>query len=241
MKQTKNSLFRELAFLSILLLSACGDGDKRQTPKNTVKEPITNKTEELKFDIEVNGNEVRIGDQVWMTKNLAVKKFRNGDPIFEKTTNPEWERLCEQSEPIYGFIMNKPEMEEKYGLIYNWYAVNDPRGLAPEGWRIPTEEDWIKLIEYLGGELKAGMYLKSTTGWSANGNGNNLSGFSALPGGFMGYYGESYQEGFTGGWWTSTEVSEYFAKGFSIVFDKPSVMKSNGYKFDGFSVRCIKE
>lgn len=241
MEYRKKVLSFGLICLLTISLASCGGDQSAKKTESSSKDSTVKVAETPKFDIEIKGDEVRIGKQTWMRKNLDVKKFRNGDPIFEKKSNPDWERLCEASQPIYGYIMNNPQMEQKYGLIYNWYAVNDPRGLAPEGWRISTEKDWLELIEYLGGDRIAGLYLKDTQGWSVNGNGNNVSGFAALPGGFMGYYGESYQEGFSGGWWTNTEISKYFATGFSIVFDDNSVKKSNGYKFDGFSVRCIKE
>ncbi len=229
-----------LISLPLFLFSCAGEGDQNKSIAPAEPDSTKSSLDTSKLEIVLMGDSVKIGTQVWMTRNLSVKVYRNGDPIHQKQSNPDWEKQSENKVGVYGFIMNKPELEEKYGLIYNWYAVNDPRGLAPEGWRVPTEEDWQILIDYLGGYLAAGQFLKSTVGWSANGNGNNKSGFSAVPGGFMGYYGESYQEGFTGGWWTTSEISEFFAKGFSMVFDEFTVKKSNGYKFDGFSLRCIK-
>lgn len=84
---------------------------------------------------------VTIGNQVWMTKNLNVDKFRNGDPIPEAKTDEEWIKAGENKQPAWCYYENDPANGEKYGKVFNWYAVNDPRGLAPEGWHDPTEEE----------------------------------------------------------------------------------------------------
>lgn len=241
MKKSKSILSVSVLLTIFTLMTSCDHSKSTNEAKAKATDSASARVNEPVIEAEVMGNAVRIGKQTWMLRNLDVKTYRNGDPVFEVRANPDWEKQCEKGNGVFGYIMNKPEMENTYGLIYNWYAVNDPRGLAPEGWRIPSQADWEELIRYLGGERVAGKYLKSDLGWAANGNGTNLSHFAALPGGFKGYYGESYQEGFTGGWWTNTEISDYFAVGFSMVFDDVSVKMSNGYKFDGFSVRCIKE
>ena len=133
---------------------------------------------------------VTIGNQVWMTKNLDVSTFRNGDPIPEAKTEEEWYLAGENGEPAWSYYENDPANGEKYGKLYNWYAVNDPRGLAPVGYHVPSDSEWTDLIAFLGGEDLAGSKMKTPLGWDDNSpetndpwEGTNESGFSALPGG----------------------------------------------------------
>jgi len=196
-------------------------------------------TENLK--IEIDDSTVQIGNQTWMRYNLNVDRFQNGDPVNYAENNPAWQKLGDQALPAMGYYLNNPENGKKYGAIYNWYAVADERGLCSEGWSIPTDDDWNILVEYLGGEDIAGKYLKDSLGWGAGGNGNNLSGFSAVPGGFRGYDGLSYFAEYMGRWWTSTEQSEFFAMGRDINHDQEGIASNTGYKLDGFSVRCIRK
>ena len=92
---------------------------------------------------------VTIGTQEWMTKNLDVTTFRNGDPILEAKSNEEWKIAGENQQAAWCYFENDP----KNGKLYNWYAVNDTRGLGPEGWIIPTDDDWTYLVEFLGGKI----------------------------------------------------------------------------------------
>jgi uncharacterized protein (TIGR02145 family) len=109
--------------------------------------------------------EVTIGHQVWMTKNLDVDKFRNGDPIPQAKTDAEWEAAGKNKEPAWCYYNNDPANGVKYGKLYNWYAVNDSRGLAPVGYHIPSDAEWMQLTDFLGSE--AGSKMKSTTGWKS--------------------------------------------------------------------------
>jgi uncharacterized protein (TIGR02145 family) len=98
---------------------------------------------------------VTIGKQKWSTTNLDVESFKNGDPIKEAKTNEEW-ILAEQSgEPAWCYYDNDEKNESQYGKLYNWHAVNDSRGLAPDGWHIPTDAEWKELSQHLGGALVA--------------------------------------------------------------------------------------
>ena len=110
---------------------------------------------------------VTIGTQVWMTKNLDVATFRNGDPIPQAKTDEEWDKANEKEQPAWCYYDNLPRNGEKYGKLYNWYAVNDPRGLAPEGWHVPSDAEWTVLIDYLGGGDVAGTKMKSKSGWDS--------------------------------------------------------------------------
>ena len=112
---------------------------------------------------------VTIGTQVWMTKNLDVSTFRNGDPIPAVKTDEEWKRAGEEGKPAWCYYNNDPKNGTKYGKLYNWYAVNDARGLAPSGYHVPTAEEWTILTDYLGGDDVAGGKMKSTSGWLSYG------------------------------------------------------------------------
>ncbi|MBL0358943.1 MAG: proprotein convertase P-domain-containing protein [Chitinophagaceae bacterium] len=125
---------------------------------------------------------VTIGDQVWMAKNLEVTNYRNGDPIPQVTDPTQWASLTSGAWCWYN---NDSVLGAIYGKIYNFYAVTDPRGLAPAGWHIPTMQEWYNPEYYLGGDGVTGGKLKSVNYWnSPNGGGTNSSGFTALPGGY---------------------------------------------------------
>jgi uncharacterized protein (TIGR02145 family) len=110
--------------------------------------------------------EIKIGDQVWMAENLNVFYFQNGDPIPIVKSNEEWCKAGLEKKPACCYYNNSGVMGEKFGLLYNWYAVNDPRGLAPNGWHIPSDEEWTVLSSFLGGDEVAGNKLKSTNEWA---------------------------------------------------------------------------
>ena len=185
--------------------------------------------------------EVQIGDQIWMGSNLDVATFRNGDPIPNAETDEAWERAGENGEPAWCYYDNDPANGEKYGKLYNWYAVNDARGLAPEGWYIPSDEEWMDLVDYLGGEFEAGDRMKSTSGWNDDGDGTNESGLSGLPGGNRSKNGPFDYIGGDGRWWSSTESITDFAWDRYLGYDFGNVFSGEVNKGEGLSVRCIKE
>jgi uncharacterized protein (TIGR02145 family) len=196
-------------------------------------------------------DEVQIGNQVWMAENLDVDKFRNGDPIPQAKTDDEWERAGENGEPAWCYYDNDPSHGEKYGKLYNWYAIIDARGLAPEGWLTPSDDDWRVLKEYLGGERTAGTKMKSNIGWSKDGNGTNESGFSGIPGGYRLKDGEFNNIGRSGSWWGRWNDSQGISinpspDGNAWVFNLDYESdRSKSYlassKSNGLSVRCIKK
>ncbi len=182
---------------------------------------------------------VTIGSQVWTSKNLDVSTYRNGDAIPQVQDENAWANLTTGAWCYYG---NDASNGTKYGKLYNWYAVNDPRGLAPNGYHIPTDAEWTKLSDYLGGESQAGIKMKSTSGWKNNGNGTNISGFSGLPGGGRSNYGTFYYIGDYGYWWSSTESGTGDAWNRDLNYDDGSVSRSNFFnKTNGFSVRCLRD
>ena len=155
--------------------------------------------------ITVDQNSVAIGGQIWTNKNLDVTTYRNGDPIPQVTNNVTWANLRTGAWCYYN---NDSANGAIYGKLYNWYAVNDPRGLAPQGWHVPTDAEWTTLSTNLGGNSVAGGKMKTTgtTRWaSPNTNASNESGFSALPGGYRYGNGLLFRYfGVNGYWWSAT-------------------------------------
>jgi uncharacterized protein (TIGR02145 family) len=125
-----------------------------------------------------------INNQEWSNNNSIIKFFNNGDEITHAANNADWIRLSEEGTPAWCWYDDNQDNEENYGILYNWYAIADQRGIAPKGWRVPTCNDWVVLINFLGGYSEAGGHLKSIIGWNAECiEGDNLSGFTAMPGG----------------------------------------------------------
>lgn len=196
--------------------------------------------------------EVTIDNQIWMAKNLDVSTFRNGESIPEAKEQADWISAGEQGKPAFCYYKD-PINDKKYGKLYNWYAVNDSRGLAPNGWHIPSDEEWTTLTNYLGGEDVAGTKMKNSSGWMAN-NGNNSSGFSGLPGGYRNYQDVGNGSGDTfdhidrnGYWWSSSMVETNYAwnrllySNWHGVGGRDSDDHHGYHKGCGFSVRCIKD
>jgi uncharacterized protein (TIGR02145 family) len=142
--------------------------------------------------------EVQIGNQVWMTRNLDVTKFRNGDPIPQAKSYSEWEKARNKRQPAWCYVNDDKRNTATCGVMYNWYAVVDSRGLAPNGWHIPRKKEWEVLLEFImndstGQRLDDIYYdftekLRSKKGYYVGGhvdeNGSDIYGFSAFPCGF---------------------------------------------------------
>ena len=153
-------------------------------------------------------------NQTWSSQNITVGSYRNGDVIPQVTDPAVWQNLTTGAWCWYN---NDSVNYSKYGKLYNWYAVNDPRGLAPLGWHIPSHSDWNKLVKCIDPAADtacSGCYqsttvggpMKSATGWLNNGNGTNSSGFAALPGGSRRANGAfDFLAGYNAFWWSSSE------------------------------------
>ena len=181
---------------------------------------------------------VTIGKQIWMAENLNVEHYRNGDVIPQVQDKEEWDALTTGAWCYYD---NNSGNGTTYGKLYNWYAVNDPRGLAPEGWHVPGDAEWIKLTDFLGGAEIAGNKMKSNNGWDENGNGTNSSGFTAIPGGYRNHEGYYTNISKNGLFWTSTEFSSTNAWFRNVIGNIPDVYNPNYGKDFGLSVRCLKD
>ena len=183
---------------------------------------------------------VTIGTQTWMALNLDVATFRNGDAIPEVKDDAEWEAAGDNKQPAWCYYENDTLNGTKYGKLYNWYAVNDARGLSPVGYHIPSDTEWTKLSDYLGGEESAGGKIKNTSGWK-DGNGNNSSGFTGLPGGCRGSSGDFYNVGRGGGWWSASEANGSLAWDRKLGSSSYDLNRLSYFKATGFSVRCVKD
>ena len=185
---------------------------------------------------------VTIGTQTWMTTNLDVATYSNGDTIPHVTDQVQWSNLTTGAWCYYN---NDPILGAVYGKLYNWYAVNDPRGLSPIGWHIPTSDEWTTLIDYLGGYDVAGGKMKEsgTAHWiPPNIDADNNSGFSALPSGsWTNLVGRFSYLGSAGFWWGSTPVNETSSTIVGLYNDVGSIGMSNGINNYGASVRCIRD
>ena len=182
---------------------------------------------------------ITIGNQNWTQKNLDVVTYRNGDPIPQVQDNTAWVNLTTGA---WCYYANNTANGTTYGKLYNWYAVNDPRGLAPNGYHIPIDVEWTILTDYLGGGSIAGDKMKEagTSHWlSPNTGATNSSGFTGLPGGIRLDDGNFYGIGAYGNWWCSSEFNTSSAWGRQL--NNGGVFRMALTKDLGFSVRCLKD
>ncbi len=204
---------------------------------------------------DIDGNiypTVQICNQVWTAKNLDVSHYRNGDVIPQVTDSTTWANLTTGAWCYYQNITANGPI---YGKLYNWYAVNDPRGLAPAGWHVPSDAEWNKLVKcidpsadttvfdglqstYAGGSMKE---LGFAHWLSPNVGATNSIGFTGLPGGDR-YSDGSYEyTGTSGWWWSSTELPPSLAWGRNLCNIYSSVDKNGSSKTTGCSVRCLRD
>lgn len=186
---------------------------------------------------------VKICNQTWMLKNLDVEKYRNGDPIPQVTDNTQWANLTTGA---WCYFQNDAANGVIYGKLYNWYAVNDPRGLAPKGWHIPTANEYSTLANCLGGGPVAGDKLKEagSAHWGLGNSGaTNSSGFIALPGGSRIDYNGSFYigPGIEGRWWTSTQYDNSWSWFHNLIGSASNSYIDYSDKGDGYYVRCVKD
>lgn len=202
---------------------------------------VSFKTPEIVTDVDGNTyTSVALGTQVWLDKNLVVFHYRNGDPIpsvFDKHT---WSIMISGACCQYEYM---DENRRQYGLLYNGYAVNDPRGLAPEGWHVATAEDWNVLTEWAGGKYEAAASLKEpgTTHWQEPNFVKFDKGFGALPGGICDNAGTFSLTGITGFWWSSTGTNPGLTWCYQMNNAYNDVGTAEFQFVFGMSVRCVKD
>ena len=212
---------------------------------------------------------ILIGEQEWMGKNLRTTSFADGTPIAGNLDNAQWQANTTGAWAVYPHegiegIDSEEEMLEAYGALYNWFAVDNPAGLCPEGWHVATDDDWTQLTDYLVDQyewiehgnaanvLKSCRQVDSPLGgdcatdqhprWNAHAvhHGTDDFGFSALPGGNRMGGGSYVLMGWTGFWWTSTEFSTLtvFYRDLDAAYG--SVLRASTNRERGFSVKCVK-
>ena len=197
--------------------------------------------ESMVFDYDGNIYEtVEIGEQLWMAENLKTTHYNNGDEIPKITNNGDWDGL---SSGAYGDYDNNPTNSETYGRLYNWYTIDDDRGICPEGWHVPSDNEYTVLTDYLGGESVAGGKMKETglDHWnSPNTGANNESGFSAFPAGYRNTSnGSYYSMGSAGYFWSSSEGNSSSAWSRGLYCNSSNVDRYGASKRLGFSIRCL--
>jgi len=236
MKKSTLSFIPLMLALSLMLIVASGC-KKDEDPEPVTPAPIATTVKDIDGNVYKT---IKIGTQTWMLENLRVTHYRNGEPIPHVTDVTLWPALTTGAYCNYD---NSSVNAAVYGRLYNWYAVAEGPLLAPEGWHIPTLNDWITLADYLGGYLVAGAALKDTgtTCWiSPNDAATNASGFTALPGGCV-LFGGFLDLTTHALWWTQDENSETTAPMIWLGY-MDDEMHINAYeKSNGFSVRCVKD
>lgn len=203
-------------------------------------------------DIDNNSySTIRIGEQIWMTENLKVTHYRNGDPITHITLQEDALWLNTKSGAYCAYDDNLANVQN-YGYLYNGFAIFDERSICPEGWHIATKEEWQTLIDYLGGTNTAGSLLKSKEGWDdPNFYTYVLSGFNALPGGirlhskidqnYTEYDGIKEQAFFAASNEYAQDGINYMWYSNMIKLTQWARVSDNSFKTCGQSVRCIKD
>ncbi len=190
----------------------------------------------------------QICGQYWTSINLDVSTYRNGDPIPQVNDATAWFGLSTGAWCWYN--NDSAANHATFGKLYNWYAVNDPRGLAPIGWHIPSDNEWNKIINCLGGETIAGGRMKfpGSNLWSqptilgSNNASTNISGFSAVESHARGDFGTWWGgSSYGANWWSSSEVDPAKASYYNMVYYNFGVSKLSGRKYYGFSVRCVRD
>jgi uncharacterized protein (TIGR02145 family) len=227
-----------MLLLSSLLINSC------KKDENTNISIIFNPNLTYGSVTDIDGNlykTIVIGTQAWMAENLKTIKYNDGAAIPLVKDNTAWSNL---TTPGYCWY-NHDEVTYKatYGALYNWYTVNTGK-LCPTGWHVPTDAEWTKLTDYLGGESIAGGKLKEigTTHWlSPNTGATNETGFTALPGGSRYLSGLFYLIGNYDLLWSSLEVNTGNAWYRYMYNDNSGVGRLDYNKNNGISVRCLRD
>lgn len=178
----------------------------------------------------------------WTNVNLGASTFRNGDTIKEVKSSQEWINATSLKFPAWCYYNFDSVNGSKYGKLYNLFAINDSRNIAPNGYRIPNDKDWSDLINKNGGVSVAGLKMKSSSGWYNNGNGTNESLFNGLAGGF---YGSNYFQNInkSGFWWSKSFDSTFNTNSAYVLdFGNNAITHIGSNDLSAaYSVRCVKE
>ena len=237
-----------------IAMSISATGDTLTIGKNTIIVPgISASNPQALYSVgsgvtDVNGNfynSIIIGTQEWMQSNLKVTQYSNGDPITLNLSDTEWQASTSGAAANYNDVLSSGTT---YGKLYNWYAVNDNRGVCPTGWHVPTDTEWTTLETTLGGASTAGMKLKddgtidlSTGLWMTGAEpATNASGFTALPGGYRYFSGTYNGQGAWANFWTNTATGPDYAWDRELFYNNSTSGRTALDKHTGLSVRCLK-
>lgn len=268
MKKRKLNRIYSLALTAVLLISIANSSkaDNNKLQNN-------HKSQEINFVTDVEGNVytiVIIGDQEWMAENLRTTKYSDGTDILANLSDADWKNdrsgaYVTFSHNMINGLDSDSAVMAAYGVLYNWYAVVNERGLCPAGWRVPTNAEWLHLTDYLidtyaditsvnvGNKLKSCRQANSPKSADCNTTehprwfpdsvhyGTDDFDFSALPGGYRFAYDGLYNIGSLGGWWTSTEDSPTNAWVRFMRYNSGYVNRLSYDKSSGFSVRCVRK
>jgi uncharacterized protein (TIGR02145 family) len=237
MNYTRNTMYstytRSICLLLVFsALAGCNSGVEQEETREQIK------------DIEGNSyNTVQIGDQLWMAEDLKSTLYNDGSHIPLVENYDEWANL---TLPAYSWYNNDSSNAENFGALYNWYVLESEK-LCPEGWHVPSDEEWIALESILGGAGLAGGALKEegTKLWKTpNLEASNESGFTARPGGYRSYNGTFNLMRTSGYWWSTSEKSWYGSSPKVLyrylLYDDVALARHIAEKTNGFSVRCVK-
>ena len=253
------------ALAAALMIFACKKGKDAPDPVVDFPEMVT--------DFDGNVYEVVvIGSQAWMKQNLSVTHYSDGSPIQTGLSDNLWEAIGQGAFAIYPIdrpfsvgIVSEEDMKAIYGLLYNWHAVNDSRGLCPDGWKVPSAQEWRKMLDFIlenhedvtqqniGNALKSCRQINSPLGddcdvewgghpfWhlSAEQFGNDLSGFNALPAGSRNRIGEYSSITGNAAFWESTHGTETTASARYLNHNSAEFQRGDFFHNNGLSVRCI--
>ena len=248
-----------LLFFSCVVASfGCGENVEVASPAiKLVDDSFSQECKPVTFDGHTY-DVVQIGYQCWFAENLRTEHYTNGDAIPANLSMDEYRSTNSGAVVVYGdgegedtYCMSRsPDGDacdpvwslNEYGRLYNWYAVDDARGLCPTGWHVPTDGDWTEMTDYLGGESVAGGEMKTTYGWDKKGNGTNSSGFSGLPGGFCQVAIEYILAGRDSYWWSSSPADYWSAWSRHLHHGNTNFSRSDAAnRRYGYSVRCLKD
>ncbi|NTW82676.1 MAG: hypothetical protein HGB36_04825 [Chlorobiaceae bacterium] len=220
LKKVSASLFFTIC---LLFISACKDN-----------EPLSLKDADGR-----SYSTVKLGSHIWTAENLDVSHYRNGDPVPEVKDPDAWSKLTTGAWCWYG---NSSENGKIYGKLYNWYAVSDPRGLAPEGWHVAADAEWSSLSETLGGDGVSGGRIKTCCLWKEKDGSAGKSGFDLPPGGARrDTDGAFVLQGEYSRLWSSTESNSEKAWGRAVGYFDQVMRRGEASKRLGFAVRCVKD
>jgi uncharacterized protein (TIGR02145 family) len=186
---------------------------------------------------DVDGNTyttIKIKDQLWFESNLKTTHYTNGDKILNTKKASKW--VNHDSLPQY----MQHKLKNDKVVYYNWYVVNDKRGVCPSGWKVPTQKDFNELILSLGGSEKAGLKMKNLMAWGDTTKMIETTIFNALPSGFVEISGILNQENIRACWWSMDEQYKETAYSYSIGNMGTHIIRDKFYKKQGNSIRCMK-